>query len=126
MFYITLACCVIACAVFIGRYFAARTRLVEKKIDDAVARSLLKSPIMIELRDLKELNGVMRNLLMDLVENEGPGQQSAARLTATDKKRLSSAREQRRREIYGEAVSILQQEAETKLSTKDHKTADLT
>jgi len=126
MFYITLACCVIACAVFIGRYFAARTRLVEKKIDDAVARSLLKSPIMIELRDLKELNGVMRNLLMDLVENEGPGQQSAARLTATDKKRLSGAREQRRREIYGEAVFILQQEAETKLSTKAHKTADLT
>ncbi|MBB3543205.1 MULTISPECIES: hypothetical protein [unclassified Rhizobium] len=126
MFYVTLACCVIACAVFIGRYFAARTRLVEKKIDDAVARSLLKSPLMVELRDLREFNGVMRNLLIDLVENEDPRQQSVARLTATDRKRLSSDREQRRREIYGEAVFILQQETKTKLSTKDHKTADLT
>ena len=124
MFYVILALCVVACAVVIGRYFAARARFVEEAIDDAVARSLLKSSTMVELRDLRELNGVMRNLLIDLVENEDPALPSVDRLSATEKKRLLSAREQRRLEIYSEAVFVLLQTAETQASTKD-QAADL-
>lgn len=57
-------------ATLAARYLLAKTRLTEKSIDAAIARRLHTSPVLSEMRELRELNGVMRNILADLVENE--------------------------------------------------------
>lgn len=96
------------CAIAIVRYFAVKTRLAEKSIDEAIARRLEASPLTSELRDLRELNGVMRNLLIDLVEAEDIKPQSpSSRVSPNERKRLYSMREERRREIYAEAIVLL-------------------
>jgi len=96
------------CAIAVFRYIAAKTRLAEKSIDEAIAKRLYASPLMSELRDLRELNGVMRNLLMDLVEAEDIKPQSpSSRVSANERKRLYSIREERRREIYAETLVLL-------------------
>jgi hypothetical protein len=65
---------------------------------------------MAEVRDLRELNGVMRNLLVDIVEAEDMKPQSAiGEISQQERKRLVSIRETRRREIYAEALVVLRQ-----------------
>jgi hypothetical protein len=97
-------------AVAAIRLLVVKTRLAEKSIDAAIARRLRTSPVTAELRDLRELNGVMRNLLADLVENEDirpPSTDDA--LPRQDRKRLLAMREARRREIFAEALVLLRQ-----------------
>ncbi|WP_426231729.1 hypothetical protein [Pararhizobium sp. DWP3-4] len=108
MLYLILAMSAIICTFFIGRFFAAKTRLVEKAIDDIVVRKLSNSRTNIELSRLREQNGVMRNLLIDMLENEGPVVSAVAK-TPSEQDRAAKARVQRRREIFGEAVFALQQ-----------------
>ncbi len=67
---LAFALCVLISAFFIGRFFTAKARLVEKTIEETIERKLSKSPIHAELLRLREENGVMRNLLIDMVENE--------------------------------------------------------
>jgi hypothetical protein len=97
----------IFCTFFIARFLAAKTRLIEKDIDAAIARKLSKSPLNLELARLKDENGVLRNLLIDMLENEGS---VAAPVTTTpaQQDRAMKAKIQRRREIFGEAVFALQ------------------
>ncbi|KQS91247.1 hypothetical protein ASG42_11160 [Rhizobium sp. Leaf391] len=107
MLYVSLSLCVIVSTFLVGRFFAAKTRLVEKDIEDAIARKLSTSSLNVELLRLKEENGVMRNLLIDMVENEASVAQAAPQ-TPDQKNRAMNARTQRRREIFGEAVFALQ------------------
>ncbi len=98
------------CAIVFARYFAAKTRLTEKAIDQAIARRLHTIPLAAEVRDLRELNGVMRNLLIDFVESEDiKPQSSGVTLAPDERKRLHLMREERRREIYAEALMLLRQ-----------------
>ncbi|MGO8336902.1 hypothetical protein ACC778_32850 [Rhizobium ruizarguesonis] len=97
MLYLCLALCAMFLSFSVGRYLSARTRLVEKTIDEAIARKLSVSPIKIELTQLKEENGVMRNLLTDMVENETSLSQTTHMSTA-DKARAENSRRLRRRE----------------------------
>ncbi len=98
------------CAIVIIRYYAVKTRLTEKSIDEAIARRLHASPVMMEVRGLRELNGVMRNLLIDLIEAEDiKPQNSGGQIAPHERKRLFSIREARRREIYAEAIVLLRQ-----------------
>ncbi|MBY5667379.1 hypothetical protein HFO33_34285 [Rhizobium leguminosarum] len=107
MLYLCLALCAMFLTFSVGRYLAARTRLVEKTIEETIARKLSVSPINIELARLKEENGVMRNLLIDMVENETSPSQTTQMSTA-DKARAENSRRLRRREIFGEAIFTLQ------------------
>jgi len=112
-------------ATLAARYLLVKTRLTEKAIDAAIARTLRTSPVMTELRDLRELNGVMRNILTDLVENEelavrNPDEHSSP----TTRKRWVAMREARRREIYGEAILLLRQTAPTRTVAKVVRAAD--
>jgi hypothetical protein len=67
-----------------------------------------------EVRDLRELNSVMRNLLIDFVESEDIRPQSSdAKLSPQERKRLYSMREERRREIYAEALVLLRRTNES-------------
>lgn len=120
MLYVTISLCVIVCTFFIGRFFAAKTRLVEKDNDEAIIRKLSASPMNIELRRLREQNGVMRNLLIDMLENEG-SVAPASTVTADDQARAMKARIERRREIFGEAVFALQQGGNNKSTARNFK-----
>ncbi|TAY27691.1 hypothetical protein ELH93_28610 (plasmid) [Rhizobium leguminosarum] len=107
--------CLTLCAMFltfsVGRYLSAKTRLVQKTIDETIARKLSVSPIKIELARLKEENGVMRNLLTDMVENEASLAQ-ASYMSEAAKARAIEARTSRRREIFGEALLVLRRPSE--------------
>jgi hypothetical protein len=107
MLYLCLALCAMFLTFFVGRFFSAKTRLVERTIDETIARKLSASPINIELARLKEENGVMRNLLIDMVENEASLAQ-ATHMSEAEKARAMNSRALRRREIFGEAIFALQ------------------
>ena len=109
MLYLVPALCIVVCAFFIARYFAVKTRHVEKAIDETIARKLATSALNVELSRLKEENGVMRNLLIDMVENEGSVSAVGPAMSAAERTRVMNDRTQRRREIFGEAIFALQQ-----------------
>ncbi len=110
MLAVIVSVCASICAIVCIRFYALKTRLTEKSIDEAIARRLQASPLMAEVRDLRELNGVMRNLLVDIVEAEDMKPQSAiGEISQQERKRLISIRETRRREIYAEALVVLRQ-----------------
>ncbi|WP_337270713.1 hypothetical protein [Oryzifoliimicrobium ureilyticus] len=103
--------CLIVALIFltftVSRFFFVKTRLIEKKIDEVISRKLSASPVSAELNRLKEENGVMRNLLLDMLENEA-SLSNTTRMSETEKTRALSSRVQRRREICGEALLALQ------------------
>ncbi|KQV83167.1 hypothetical protein [Rhizobium sp. Root1220] len=115
MLYLFLALCVLTCTVFIGRFFTAKTRLVEKTIEEMIERKLSTSPMNVELARLREANGVMRNLLIDIVESEA-SLADATNMSQIEMTRATKARAMRRREVFGEAILVLQQ-TEQKRST---------
>lgn len=108
MLYAALFLCVLVSTFLFGRFIAAKTRLVEKDIENTIARKISKSSLNVELLRLKEENGVLRNLLLDMVENEASVAKAAPQ-TPGQKNLAMSARTQRRREIFGEAIFALKQ-----------------
>ncbi|MBY5537712.1 hypothetical protein HFO58_31980 [Rhizobium leguminosarum] len=115
MFYFCLALCAMFLTYSVGRYLSARTRLVDKTIEETIARRLSVSALMIELARLKEENGVMRNLLIDMVENEALLSETA-HMSKADKARASNLRTLRRREIFGETIFTLQRTQNTAIT----------
>ena len=112
-------------ATLAARYLLAKTRLTEKSIDAAIARRLHTSPVLSEMRELRELNGVMRNILADLVENEelAVRRPDDHRSPAT-RTLWVQMRDPRRREIYGEAILLLRQTARTRTAESPVRAAD--
>lgn len=49
MLYVALSLCAMICTFFLCRFFATKTRLVEKTIDETIARKLATSPLNNEL-----------------------------------------------------------------------------
>ncbi|MGO7689953.1 hypothetical protein ACC696_35655 [Rhizobium ruizarguesonis] len=115
MLYLCLALCTMFLTFSVGRYLSARTRLVEKTIDETIARKLSESPIKIELARMKEENGVMRNLLIDMVENETSISQTT-HMSKADKARAVNSLMLRRREIFSEAIFTLQHTQNAKIT----------
>ncbi len=120
MLYVVVALSIIVSTFFVGRFFAAKTRLVEQAIEAAIARKVSMSPMAIELGHLKEQNCVMRNLLIDMLENEGSVTPPATK-TPAEHDRAVKARIRRRREIFGEAVFLLQQSGHPRSKIQDLK-----
>ena len=120
MLHLSLSLSIIICTFFVARFLAAKTRLVERDTDATIARKLKTSPINVELERLTEENGVLRNLLIDIVENEA----SVPRQTpdTTNEVNLAmKARMQRRREIFGEAVFNLQKAGKSGTAARTFK-----
>jgi hypothetical protein len=109
MLYLIPLLCAVVCTFFAAQFFAAKTRSVEKAIDEAILKKLAASPMAVELDRLKEENGVMRNLLIDMVENETSVPAPATHPTSSETARAMNTRTLRRREIFGEAVYLLRQ-----------------
>ncbi len=113
MLYVLVAMSAIVAAMFICRYYAAKTRLVEKEIEKAIARRVATSDKVVEFARIREENAVMRNLLLDLLENEAslPVTQSGA--SPDDVSRLKFAKIQRYREILAESQHFVRQSEAT-------------
>jgi len=118
MLYLLPALFVIACAIYVGRYYVIKARLTQAVLDEAIARKLSTSPLNLEVMHLREQNMVMRNLLLDMVENEASFETDHPK---TEQARAFSARIQRRREIFGEAVFVLQQGERPQASNQNLK-----
>lgn len=109
MIYIIFALYALVATFFACRYFAAKTLLVEQEIDKAIARRFLFSEKALELAKLREENAVIRNLLLDLLENEADFPVQPATVSKDDLRRMSVAKIQRYREILAESRHLLQQ-----------------
>jgi hypothetical protein len=114
MFYLALGLCAFVCTVALVRFLHARTRLSEQDMEALIGRKLRTSNFAKQLNHLQEENAVMRNLLKDFVENEASVAVISRQTPLVDKSRLLKARELRRREIFGEAIHLLDAEEKAK------------
>jgi hypothetical protein len=119
--YLILVLCAVVCTFFLARLLAAKTRFVEKAIEETIARKLAAAAPKIELERLREENGVIRNLLIDMVENEGSVGSATSVASAAEKTHAMNARIQRRREIFGEAIYLLRQTEKSRSTSSDLK-----
>ncbi len=103
-----IALCAVVVTFSIARYFVAKSRLVDTKLDEIISQKLSQSEYVRELSRLREENGVMRNLLIDMVENEALPTDTA-KMSEPERTRVMKARIQRRREVFGEALLTLKQ-----------------
>ena len=109
MIYFIFALCALVATFFACRYYVAKTVLVEDEIDKAIARRFLSSEKALELAKLREENAVIRNLLLDLLENEAVFPAQPATVSKDDLRRMSATKIQRYREILAESRHFLQQ-----------------
>jgi hypothetical protein len=87
---------------------AAKKRLVEQQIDEIVARKLAsgRDAMTAQILDLGEANNVMRNLLIDIAENEATADVHAD-LPEDVMTRIVADRAARRRELLAEVDAVL-------------------
>ncbi|WP_188348469.1 hypothetical protein [Agrobacterium tumefaciens] len=116
MIYIVIALCALVTAFFACQYYAAKILLVEHDIDKAIARKFESSGKAIELAKLREENAVMRNLLLDLLENEVAFPVQQATVSVDDLFRMKATKIQRYREILAESRHVLQQREASRVS----------
>lgn len=108
MLYVILSACAVVLTFAAVGLLAAQKRLVDQQIDELVSRKLAsgREAMAVEILDLKEANGVMRNLLIDIAENEAPAG-ARAELPAEVTTRLVADRDIRRRELLAEVDAVL-------------------
>lgn len=108
MLFFILGACAVALTVAAISLIAAQKRLAEQRIEEIVARKLATSrdDLASEVMDLREENGVMRNLLMDIAENEATAK-VVNDLPEQVLTRISSNRIARRRELLAEVDAVL-------------------
>lgn len=105
--FVLAACAAVLTFAAVG-LLAAKKRLVEQQIDEIVARKLAsgREALTVEVLDLREANGVMRNLLMDIAENEATAK--AVNDVPTEVlTRITENRLIRRRELLAEVDAVL-------------------
>jgi hypothetical protein len=106
--YFLTALALIVAAFAICRYYWSKTRLVEKEIEKVIARKFASGEHGVMIAKLREDNAIMRNLLLDLVENEAVSTPTAF---SADRAQVRDSKIQRYREILAETVSFLQRDA---------------
>ena len=107
LFFILGACAMALTFAGVG-LLAAKKRLVERQIDEIIARKLStgRDAMTVEILDLREENGVMRNLLMDIAENEATAK-VVDHLPEDVMTRIATTRTARRRELLAEVDAVL-------------------
>lgn len=120
MIYVVIALCALVTTFFACRYYAAKALLVQHDIDKAIAQKFALSGKASELSKLREENAVIRNLLLDLVENEAAFPIHQATVSNDDLLRMKATKIQRYREILAESQHLLQQHEATFSHTSAH------
>jgi hypothetical protein len=109
MFYFIVGFCAILLTISLMEYLNAKKRLVDHEIEGVIARKLRnrQDNQTIEVLNLREACGVMRNLLMDIAENEASLDAVSDKTPDQVRKRLVSIHETRRRELRAEVDAVL-------------------
>lgn len=107
MLLVVITGCVVLATIFLVRHVAIKSRLVEKEIDRVIARKLSSSKYVSEVTRLREDNLVMRNVLMDLLEDETAFANLAATASPAENLGHRKVRLQRYKETLAEAAYIL-------------------
>ena len=112
MLVLVLAACAVVFTFAAVGLMAAKKRLVEQQIEEIVARKLASSreALTVEVLDLREANGVMRNLLIDIAENEATAR-AVNDVPAEVLTRITENRLVRRRELLAEVDAVLSSSA---------------
>ena len=108
MLYVVLVGCAVVLTFAAVGLIAAQRRLVEQRISEIVARKLAcsRDALNLELSELREENSVMRNLLMDIAENEATAK-TGGDLPVDVTTRIAENRVARRRALLGEVEMVL-------------------
>jgi hypothetical protein len=109
MFYFIIGFCAILLTISLMEYLNAKKRLVDHEIEGVVARKLRsrQDNQTIEILNLREACGVMRNLLMDIAENEASLDPVTDKTPDHVRKKLVSSHQARRRELRAEVDAVL-------------------
>jgi hypothetical protein len=112
MLVLVLAACAVVFTFAAVGLMAAKKRLVEQQIEEIVARKLAsrREALTVEVLDLREANGVMRNLLIDIAENEATAR-AVNDVPAEVLTRITENRLVRRRELLAEVDAVLSSSA---------------
>jgi len=113
MFYFIVGFCAILITISLTEYLNAKKRFVDQQIEQVVTRKLMthRDRQTIEILNLREACGVMRNLLMDIAENEASLDAVNDRTPADIKTKLVSSRETRRKELCAEVDAVIRSSA---------------
>ncbi|MDB5551951.1 MAG: uncharacterized protein JWL86_1935 [Rhizobium sp.] len=108
MLFFVFGACAVALTFAAINLMAAKKRLVDHEIDQVIAEKLVtqRDAMTVELLDLRETNGVMRNLLMDIAENEATAK-VVNDLPEDVMTRIATNRAARRRELLAEVDAVL-------------------
>ena len=108
MILVVLAACAVVLTFAVVGLLAAKKRLVEQQIDEMVTRKLAscRDAMKTQILDLGEANGVMRNLLIDIAENEASAE-AHRDLPEEVMTRIVADRAVRRRELLAEVDAVL-------------------
>lgn len=103
-----LGACAVALTFAAINLMAAKKRLVDHEIDQVIARKLAtqRDSMAVEILDLGEANGVMRNLLIDIAENEATTD-ALTDLPEEVMTRIVADRKARRRDLLAEVDAVL-------------------
>jgi hypothetical protein len=109
MLYVVLVGCAVVLTFAAVGLIAAQRRLVEQRINEIVTRKLAcsRDALSLELAELREENGVMRNLLLDIAENEATAK-IGSDLPEHVTTKIAENRIARRRALLGEVDMVLQ------------------
>lgn len=108
MLFVVFGACAVALTFAAISLMAAKRRLVDHEIEAVIAKKLStrRDALTQEVLDLREANGVMRNLLMDIAENEATAN-IVNDLPEPVTTRIASTRVARRRELLAETEAVL-------------------
>ena len=120
MLYVIVAICALVITFYVCRYYATKTLPLEQDIEKAIARKFATSSKAIELAKLQEENAVMRNLLLDLLENEAALPIQRASVSQDDLVRMKTVKIQRYREILAESQHVLRHRNASSLSERSN------
>lgn len=120
MLILVITICAIMATFFVVRYFAARTRLADDNLNKIIAEKLARSEYTRKLTRLQEDNSILRNLIIDIVEND-TDPRILQTVSPEEKSRLRADRLKRQRELLAEAVFVLKHSEPAKRPTRDLK-----
>ena len=109
MFEFIVGFCAILITISLMEFLGARKRLIDQQLGEIISRKLRsrKDALSVEILNLREANSVMRNLLMDIAENEASANHVTERTPEEIGTRLLSGRIVRRRELVAEVDAVL-------------------
>ena len=108
MLLFVLVACAVALTLAAINLMLAKKRLVDHEIEQVIARKLAtqRDAMTVEILDLTEANAVMRNLLIDIAENEATADVHTD-LPEDVMTRIVADRTARRRELLAEVDAVL-------------------